>query len=88
MIRRALLSVYDKRGLEPFARALAELEVELVASGGTASFLEKNGLEVTPVEVLCWPSGDLSQPPIVWRNPDAVAPPSDPAPTGTGAVRP
>jgi phosphoribosylaminoimidazolecarboxamide formyltransferase/IMP cyclohydrolase len=52
VIRRALLSVYDKRGLEPFARGLAELEVELVASGGTAAFLEKNGIEVTPVEEL------------------------------------
>ena len=52
MIRRALLSVYDKRGLEPFARGLAELDVELVASGGTAAFLEKNGIDVTPVEEL------------------------------------
>ncbi|HSC50064.1 MAG TPA: bifunctional phosphoribosylaminoimidazolecarboxamide formyltransferase/IMP cyclohydrolase, partial [Gaiellaceae bacterium] len=52
MIRRALLSVYDKRRLEPFARALEELGVELVASGGTAAFLEKNGIAVTPVEDL------------------------------------
>jgi phosphoribosylaminoimidazolecarboxamide formyltransferase / IMP cyclohydrolase len=52
VIRRALLSVYDKRGLEPFARGLAEMDVELVASGGTAEFLEKNGIEVTPVEDL------------------------------------
>jgi phosphoribosylaminoimidazolecarboxamide formyltransferase / IMP cyclohydrolase len=52
VIRRALLSVYDKRGLEPFARGLAEMDVELVASGGTAAFLEKNGIEVTPVEDL------------------------------------
>jgi phosphoribosylaminoimidazolecarboxamide formyltransferase / IMP cyclohydrolase len=52
VIRRALLSVYDKRGLEPFARALAELDVELVASGGTAAYLEKNGIGVTPVEDL------------------------------------
>ena len=34
---RALLSVYDKTGLEEFARGLAELGVELVASGGTAA---------------------------------------------------
>ena len=47
MIRRALISVYDKRGLEPFARGLAELDVELVASGGTSSFLEKAGIPVT-----------------------------------------
>jgi AICAR transformylase/IMP cyclohydrolase PurH (only IMP cyclohydrolase domain in Aful) len=34
VIRRALISVYDKQGLEPFARGLAALDVELVASGG------------------------------------------------------
>jgi phosphoribosylaminoimidazolecarboxamide formyltransferase / IMP cyclohydrolase len=52
VIRRALISVYDKKGLGPFARGLAELDVELVASGGTAAFLEKAGLAVTPVEEL------------------------------------
>ena len=52
MIRRALISVYDKQGLEPFARGLAERDVELVASGGTSSFLEKAGIPVTPVEDL------------------------------------
>jgi phosphoribosylaminoimidazolecarboxamide formyltransferase / IMP cyclohydrolase len=50
--KRALISVYDKSGLEPFARGLAELGVELVASGGTAAFLEKLGIAVTPVEEL------------------------------------
>jgi phosphoribosylaminoimidazolecarboxamide formyltransferase/IMP cyclohydrolase len=49
---RALISVYDKAGLEPFARGLAELGVELVASGGTAEFLEEHGLDVTRVEEL------------------------------------
>jgi phosphoribosylaminoimidazolecarboxamide formyltransferase/IMP cyclohydrolase len=52
VIRRALISVYDKTGLEPFARGLIEQDVELVASGGTASFLQKLGLAVTPVEDL------------------------------------
>jgi phosphoribosylaminoimidazolecarboxamide formyltransferase/IMP cyclohydrolase len=52
VIRRALISVYDKNGLEPFARGLADLDVELVASGGTAAFLEKVGIPVTPVEEL------------------------------------
>ena len=50
MIRRALISVYDKEGLEPFARGLAQLDVEIVASGGTAAFLQKIGITVTPVE--------------------------------------
>jgi phosphoribosylaminoimidazolecarboxamide formyltransferase/IMP cyclohydrolase len=51
-IARALLSTYDKTGLASFARGLVELEVELVASGGTAGFLEDLGLQVTRVESL------------------------------------
>jgi phosphoribosylaminoimidazolecarboxamide formyltransferase / IMP cyclohydrolase len=47
---RALLSVYEKTGVDAFARALAELGWELVSSGGTASFLAEQGLEVTTVE--------------------------------------
>ena len=50
MIRRALISVYDKEGLESFARGLAQLDVEIVASGGTAAFLNKVGIAVTPIE--------------------------------------
>src|SRR5438034_4814054 len=49
---RALISVYDKGGLEEFARGLAQLDVELVASGGTATFLNKLGIHVTRVEEL------------------------------------
>src|SRR2546423_1678783 len=49
---RALISVYDKGGLEEFARGLAQLDFELVASGGTATFLNKLGIHVTPVEEL------------------------------------
>ncbi len=52
MIRRALLSTFDKTGLEDFARGLAELDVELVASGGTAEFLGECGIETTRVEQL------------------------------------
>jgi phosphoribosylaminoimidazolecarboxamide formyltransferase/IMP cyclohydrolase len=47
---RALISVYDKTGLVRFARGLADLGFELVASGGTATELEDGGLEVTKVE--------------------------------------
>ncbi len=47
---RALISVYDKTGLEPFARGLAGLGFEIVASGGTAAALTNDGLTVTPVE--------------------------------------
>ena len=47
---RAIISVYDKSGLEEFARGLSELGWDLVASGGTARALESAGLAVTPVE--------------------------------------
>jgi phosphoribosylaminoimidazolecarboxamide formyltransferase/IMP cyclohydrolase len=50
--RRALISVYEKHGLDDFARGLAELGVELVASGGTAEHLEGLGLEVAHVDEL------------------------------------
>ncbi len=50
---RALISVYDKTGLEDFARGLADLGCELVASGGTADYLEHEvGLDVERVEEL------------------------------------
>jgi phosphoribosylaminoimidazolecarboxamide formyltransferase/IMP cyclohydrolase len=52
VIKRALLSVWDKTGLEEFARGLTELDVELVASGGTAEFLGECGIEATRVEEL------------------------------------
>jgi phosphoribosylaminoimidazolecarboxamide formyltransferase/IMP cyclohydrolase len=49
---RALISVYDKTALDEFAHGLAQLGVELVASGGTAAALEALGLPVTRVEEL------------------------------------
>jgi phosphoribosylaminoimidazolecarboxamide formyltransferase/IMP cyclohydrolase len=49
-VRRALLTVYDKTGLVRLAAGLAELGVELVSSGGTASALRDAGIPVTPVE--------------------------------------
>jgi phosphoribosylaminoimidazolecarboxamide formyltransferase/IMP cyclohydrolase len=49
---RALISVYDKTALVPFARGLADLGFELVASGGTATELEDAGLRVERVEDL------------------------------------
>jgi phosphoribosylaminoimidazolecarboxamide formyltransferase/IMP cyclohydrolase len=50
---RALISVYDKTGLEEFARGLSELGWDIVASGGTADFLEREvGIDVDRVEEL------------------------------------
>jgi phosphoribosylaminoimidazolecarboxamide formyltransferase/IMP cyclohydrolase len=48
-IARALLSVSDKTGLVPFARALAAMGVAFVSTGGTARTLAEAGLEVTDV---------------------------------------
>jgi AICAR transformylase/IMP cyclohydrolase PurH len=47
---RALISVHDKTGLADFARGLAELGFEIVASGGTSGFLDEHGVHVTRVE--------------------------------------
>ena len=41
---RALLSVYDKEGLVPFAQGLADLGWELVASGNTSAKLTEAGI--------------------------------------------
>src|SRR3954464_795606 len=45
-IQRALLSVSDKAGLVPFAKALAERGVELISTGGTAKTLREQGIPV------------------------------------------
>ena len=45
-IQRALLSVFDKTGLVPFAQALAGAGVELLSTGGTARALREAGLAV------------------------------------------
>src|SRR3982750_4030886 len=49
-IRRALLSVSDKRGLVDFARGLTALGVEIVSTGGTAGELLEQGIERGAVE--------------------------------------
>ena len=45
-IERALLTVFDKRGVVDFARALAELGVEIISTGGTAAELAEHGIDV------------------------------------------
>src|SRR4029079_19050039 len=51
-IRRALVSVYDKTGLDDLVRGLAAAGVELVSTGGSAARIESLGLPVTKVEDL------------------------------------
>ncbi|MBK7404843.1 MAG: bifunctional phosphoribosylaminoimidazolecarboxamide formyltransferase/IMP cyclohydrolase [Phycisphaerales bacterium] len=49
-VRRALISVSEKRGIVDFARALAGLGAEILSTGGTARTLRDAGLLVTLVE--------------------------------------
>jgi phosphoribosylaminoimidazolecarboxamide formyltransferase / IMP cyclohydrolase len=51
-IKRALVSVYDKSGLEELVRALHDAGVALVSTGGSAALIEGLGLPVTKVEEL------------------------------------
>jgi phosphoribosylaminoimidazolecarboxamide formyltransferase / IMP cyclohydrolase len=51
-VKRALLSVSDKTGLKELATCLHQHGVELIASGGTATFISNLGLPVTPAEAL------------------------------------
>lgn len=48
-IRRALLSVSDKRGLVDFARCLVELGIEIISTGGTAKELNEAGIETRSI---------------------------------------
>jgi phosphoribosylaminoimidazolecarboxamide formyltransferase / IMP cyclohydrolase len=49
-VRRAVISVSDKRGVVDFARGLAQLGVELVSTGGTAREIEAAGIEVRAID--------------------------------------
>jgi len=51
-IRRALISVYDKTGLEELASGLHTAGVEIVSTGSTAARIAAAGVPVTPVEDL------------------------------------
>jgi phosphoribosylaminoimidazolecarboxamide formyltransferase / IMP cyclohydrolase len=48
-IKRALISVSDKTGVVEFARALAQTEVEILSTGGTAQLLNAQGIPVIEV---------------------------------------
>ena len=48
-IERALISVYDKTDLLEIANALAQREVEILSTGGTARHLREAGIEITDV---------------------------------------
>ena len=48
-VRRALISVSDKRGLIPFARGLADLGIEILSTGGTCRQLLEAGIRAIEV---------------------------------------
>ena len=52
MIQTALLSVSDKNGIVPFAKALHEQGIKLISTGGTAKLLAENQLPVVEVSSL------------------------------------
>jgi len=51
-IRRALISVWDKKGIADFAKKLVELGVEIVSTGKTAALLRRGGVAVKDVATL------------------------------------
>ena len=55
-IERALISVYDKRGVAEFARELSRMGIEIVSTGGTARLFREAGIRVRDVaELTGWP---------------------------------
>ena len=49
-IKSALISVFDKNGIEPIAKKLNSLGIEIFSTGGTESFLKNIGIPITKVE--------------------------------------
>jgi phosphoribosylaminoimidazolecarboxamide formyltransferase / IMP cyclohydrolase len=52
MIKKALISVTDKSGLEVFAQGLVALAIQIISTGGTARFLRDHDIPVTDVSDL------------------------------------
>lgn len=51
-VKRALVSVWDKRNLAPFAESLTGMGIEIISTGGTSKFLKGNGIAVREVSDL------------------------------------
>lgn len=49
-ITSALISVFDKTGLEPIVKALHQNQVTIYSTGGTEAFIKDLGIPVVPVE--------------------------------------
>ena len=70
-VRTALISVYDKEGLEDFARGLAELGIRILSTGGTHSRLVDANIPVTSVS-------EVTGFPEILRGQGEKPPPKDP----------
>lgn len=51
-IRRALISVTDKTGIQEFAAQLAAMDIEILSTGGTATSLRSAGIQVVDVSAV------------------------------------
>ncbi len=51
-IKSALISVFDKAGLEPVLETLSRLGIQIYSTGGTQKFIEEHGFKCTSVESL------------------------------------
>lgn len=49
MVKRALISVFDKTGILEMAKFLRERDVEIISTGGTYKYLKENGVEVVEI---------------------------------------
>ena len=49
MIKRALISVFDKRGVVDFVKELSLMGIEILSTGGTAKALREAGIAVVDV---------------------------------------
>ena len=48
-IKRALVSVFDKNGIEEFAKFLSKKNIEIVSTGGTSALLKKAQIPVVEI---------------------------------------
>lgn len=51
-MKRALISVYDKKGILEFAKELAKRDFEIISTSGTAKLLQENNIKIKTIEEL------------------------------------
>ena len=52
MIKSALISVWDKTGLDELVKFLAKNDIEIISTGGTQKYIESIGFDVTPISAI------------------------------------